>query len=239
MLREWEVGSSLFSPLVEDFSVVWLLLAGVRITVPLARAFVLWRGIAAAATLFGDDSQSWSLLRAGLGASVALSLVCTVQCYSEGWWGNYAAALELAWAAVCGWLVWKARGDWLELLRAKVKGGDWLPIGICLVLLALFMNEYVWSARELRVDLASWPTWFSAKGLPPALVLVLLAAFRPVVDELFFRGFAQSRFERVMPAGQALNAQAICSSASCSAGCATEREISTRPSPCTCSKPPG
>ena len=207
LLWEWEVG---WTPRDETAFAFTLAL---RFSVMLALAFVLVRGIAAAATLFGDEPKSWSLLRPGLSATAALSQLCAIQFLSAGFWGNYAAALELAWTVACASFVWKARGDWLDLLRRRFTGRDWLLVAVSLLLLCLFMNEYVWFARKVRVDLASWPASFLDKGLPQALVLALLVVFRPLVDELFFRGFAQGRFERVMPAGQAVIAQAMLFSA--------------------------
>jgi membrane protease YdiL (CAAX protease family) len=110
--------------------------------------------------------------------------------------------------------VWRARDEWLPLFSARRTKAEHLLLAcICFFVLGLFLTEYLWLARKVRVALFSWPVWFSMKGLPPAAVVGLLVAFRPFVEELFFRGFVQTRFERVMTARHALIAQAMLFSA--------------------------
>jgi membrane protease YdiL (CAAX protease family) len=137
-------------------------------------------------------------------------MLYAVELYSSGWWESYAATFEIAWVAACAPTVWRARDEWLALFSfRRIEGEHVLLVGVGLCLLGFFLIEYFWFARTLRVTLLTWPVAFSVKGLPPAAIVALLVAFRPIVEELFFRGFVQIRLERVMTPGRALIAQAM------------------------------
>jgi membrane protease YdiL (CAAX protease family) len=184
------------------------------LAVSFAMALVVWRGISAAAKLYGREERSWALIRPGLLAPLGLASLYAVEVYSSGWLSRYAVALEFAWVAACVPLVWRARGEWLGLLRrARLKNKDLLFVSGCVLALCAFTSELHWFAGKAEVVLPNRAGWFLEWGLPPALVLVLLAGWVPLVEELVFRGFLQSRFERVMSPRHALIAQAMLFSA--------------------------
>jgi ABC-2 type transport system permease protein len=85
-------------------------------------------------------------------------------------------------------------------------------VGLLAALVA-FMKGYLFIAQAFGVTLLDAVEAYQIEGWPAYAVLLLFVVWAPLVEEVVFRGFVQSRFERVTTPGSALMAQAALFSA--------------------------
>ncbi len=77
----------------------------------------------------------------------------------------------------------------------------------------LFIQGYFRLAHAFGVEELGTAEAYLLEGWPEVAIFLLLVGWAPLVEELLFRGFVQSRLQRVTTPGSALVAQAVLFSA--------------------------